>query len=115
MYAAYLTATLLAATLTSCVAVANFIGHDYPKAQADRLRIPHTWMKPFGTLMAAATIGLLAGLIIPPLGTLAALGLVLYFIGALIAHLRVHDHNLGPWAFCFAVSATALTTNLAYH
>ena len=47
MYAAYLTATLLAATLTASAAVANFIGHSCPKSEADRLQIPHSCMRPF--------------------------------------------------------------------
>lgn len=115
MYAVYLAITLFTATMTTGIAAANLTGHNYPKSQADMLRIPHAWIKPLGALMAAATIGLLAGFVVPPLGTLAAGGLVLYFIGALIGHLRVHDHHLAPWALCFTISAAALTTNLAYH
>lgn len=44
------------------------------------------------------------------LGTLAAAGLVLYFLGALIAHLRVGDRDLAGWAvfFCLAVAALVL-------
>lgn len=115
MYAVYLTATLLAATLTASAAVANFIGHSYPKSEADRLQIPHSYMRPFGALLAAGSLGLLAGLAIPPLGALAAAGLVLYFLGALIAHLRVHDHQLAPWTLFFATSLTALITNVTHH
>ena len=115
MYAAYLAATLLAATFTGSAAVANLIGHSYPKAQADRLNVPHSYMLPFGALLAAGSLGLLAGFVIPLLGTLAAAGLVLYFVGALIAHLRVHDHQLGPWSLFFTTSLAALITNVTYH
>ena len=115
MYAAYLTATLLAATLTAAAAVANFIGHSYPKAQADKLNVPHSYMLPFGALLAAGSLGLLAGLAVPLLGALAAAGLVLYFLGALIAHLRIHDHQLGPWALFFVPCLAALATSVAYH
>jgi hypothetical protein len=42
-----------------------------------------------GTLKVAGAIGLLGGLVGPPaIGIAAATGLVLYFIGAVIAHLR---------------------------
>ncbi|MFI7065999.1 DoxX family protein [Kribbella sp. NPDC050124] len=115
MYAVYLAATLLAATLTASAAVANFIGHAYPKAQADKLNVPHTWMRPLGTLLAAGSLGLLAGLAIPPLGFLAGAGLVLYFLAALAVHLKAHDHQLAAWTLYFTTSLAALITNLTYH
>jgi uncharacterized membrane protein YphA (DoxX/SURF4 family) len=43
------------------------------------------------SLEIAAAIGLLIGLWVAPLGIAAAIGSVLYFIGAIIAHLRVRD------------------------
>jgi ABC-type phosphate/phosphonate transport system permease subunit len=115
MYAAYLTATLLTAALTGAAAVANFIGHSYPKAEADRLKVPHSWMRPLGTLLGAGATGLLAGLVAPPLGILAAGGLVLYFVCALFVHLRVRDFQLTAWALLFTASTAALITNLGYH
>ncbi|TDD29775.1 DoxX family protein [Kribbella turkmenica] len=115
MYAAYLTATLLAATLTGAAAIANFVGHSYPKSEADRLKVPHSWMRPLGALLGAGATGLLAGLVAPPLGVLAAAGLVLYFVGALFAHLRAHDFQLAAWTLFFTASVAALVTNLSYH
>ena len=41
-----------------------------------------------GTLKRAGALGLLVGLGLPVIGIAAATGLVLYFIGAVIAHLR---------------------------
>lgn len=43
--------------------------------------------------VVAATVGLV-GLAVPLLGTLADSGLVLYFIGAVIAHLRVSSRDI---------------------
>ncbi|HEY3557554.1 MAG TPA: DoxX family protein [Kribbella sp.] len=114
MYAAYLATTLLAAALTGSAAVANLIGHSYPKAQADQVRVDHKWILPFGLLLGAGSLGLLAGLALPVLGVLAAAGLVLYFLGALTAHLRVHDHNLAPWSLYFLTCTAALVTTLIY-
>lgn len=115
MFAAYLAATLLAAALTGCGAVANLIGHDYPKAQADRMRVPYSWMVPLGVLLGTGSVGLLAGLAVPVLGALAATGLVLYFLCALGAHLRVRDRHLTGWALFFGAAVAALATNLAHH
>ncbi len=115
MFATYLVITLLTAAVNGLAATANFIGHEYPKSQADKLRVPRSWMRPLGTLLAAGALGLLAGFAVPVLGTLAAAGLVLYFLGALYAHLRVGDHQLGPWAVFFSLPVAALAVSLAHH
>ncbi|HZX03460.1 DoxX family protein [Kribbella sp.] len=114
MYVAYLATTLLAAGLTGSAAVANLIGHDYPKSQADTVQVDHKWILPFGLLLGAGAVGLLAGLAVPALGLLAAGGLVLYFLGALVAHLRAHALNLAPWSLYFATCTAALVTTVLY-
>ncbi|MFI9256074.1 DoxX family protein [Streptomyces sp. NPDC053069] len=115
MFATYLVVTLLTSAVNGLAATANFIGHEYPRSQADKLRVPRSWMRPLGTLLAAGALGLLAGFAVPVLGTLAAAGLVLYFLGALCVHLRVRDYRLAPWAAFFCLPAAALVVNLAYH
>ena len=115
MFAAYVTVTSFAAVVTGIAAVTYLIGHDYPLAQADIKRVPRSWVPMLGTFLAAGALGLLAGFAVPLLGALAAAGLVLYFVGALIAHLRVGSRNLVGWAVFFATAVAALTVNLAYH
>lgn len=115
MYAAYVTVTILASVFTGVAAVTYLIGHDYPKAQMDMKRLPRAWMPRLGTALAAGALGLLAGIAVPLLGTLAAAGLVLYFVGALIAHLRVGSRQLVGWAVFFSTSVAALVLNLVHH
>jgi hypothetical protein len=115
MFAAYVSVTILASVFTGTAAVTYLIGHDYPKAQADMKRLPRSWVPVLGMLLAAGSLGLLAGFAVPLLGTLAAAGLVLYFIGALVAHLRVGSHQLVGWAVFFSTAAAALAVNLCYH
>ncbi|GAB3840463.1 DoxX family protein [Dactylosporangium cerinum] len=115
MFAAYVTLTIVAALFTGSAAVTYLIGHDYPKAQADIKRIPRSWVPRLGAVLAAGSLGLLAGFAVPPVGTLAAAGLVLYFTGALIAHLRVGSRNLVGWAVFFATVVVNLVVNLSYH
>ncbi|MDG4779004.1 DoxX family protein [Micromonospora sp. WMMD961] len=115
MFAAYVTVTILASVFTGIAAVTYLIGHDYPKAQADMKRVPYSWLPRLGTALAAGSLGLLAGFAVPLLGTLAAAGLVLYFVGALVAHLRVGSRNLLGWAVFFVTSVAALAVHLAYH
>ncbi|MBB5780313.1 DoxX family protein [Nonomuraea jabiensis] len=115
MFVLYLAITLLASAVIGLAAVANLIGHDYPKRQADNMRVPHSWMLPLGLLLGAGALGLLAGFAVPVLGTLAAAGLVLYFLGAFAAHLRARDYHFGPWAVFFSLVVAALAVNLAHH
>ena len=115
MFAGYVTVTIVASVVTGIAAVTYLIGHEYPKAQADLKRVPRSWVPVLGALLAAGSLGLLAGFAVPPLGILAAAGLVLYFVGALIAHLRVASRQLVGWAVFFSITVAALAVNLAYH
>ncbi|WP_406464559.1 DoxX family protein [Streptomyces sp. NBC_01622] len=115
MFAAYLTVTLLGAVFNGAAAVTYLIGHEYPKTQADLKGIPRKWVPVLGMLLAAGTVGLLAGLAVPLLGTLAASGLVLYFIGAIIAHVRVGSRNIVGGIVFLATAAAALTLGLLHH
>ncbi|MEU8392870.1 DoxX family protein [Micromonospora sp. NPDC048842] len=115
MFAAYVTVTILASVFTGFAAVTYLIGHDYPKAQADMKRVPRSWLPWLGVALAAGSLGLLAGFAVPLLGILAAAGLVLYFIGALLAHLRVGSRQLvGPAVF-FVTVVAALVVNVLHH
>jgi hypothetical protein len=51
---------------------------------------------------------------VPVLGVAAAGGLVLYFICAVRAHLRVHDYEIGGAVFFLFLAAAALITNVGY-
>jgi uncharacterized membrane protein YphA (DoxX/SURF4 family) len=58
-------------------------------------------------------IGLLVGIAWPPIGVAAAAGLVLYFVGASIAHVRVGDFSgLGPAVFMLFMSGACLILRL---
>ncbi|GLZ57811.1 DoxX family protein [Micromonospora sp. NBRC 107095] len=115
MFAAYVTVTILASVFTGIAAVTYLIGHDYPKAQADMKRVPRSWLPWLGMALAAGSLGLLAGFAVPLLGTFAAAGLVLYFVGALIAHLRVGSRQLVGWAVFFITVLAALAVNVLHH
>jgi len=57
----------------------------------------------------AGALGLVLGIWWPPLGVAAGIGLVLYFVGAVVSHLRVGDFKgLGPATFMLVVAAGAL-------
>ncbi len=115
MFAAYVTVTIIGAVFNGAAAVTYLIGHEYPKTQADMKGLPRKWVPVLGVLLAAGTVGLLAGLAVPLLGTLAAAGLVLYFIGAIIAHLRVGSRDIVGGIVFLSTAVAALTLGLIYH
>jgi hypothetical protein len=115
MQVTYLVITILAALANGYAATLNFVGAESVKVVADRVRVPRRWMVPLGALLASGAVGLLTGLAVPALGTTAAIALVLYFLCAVTAHLRVRDRQIGGAVFFLLLAAAALTTDLAYH
>ncbi|WP_419998825.1 DoxX family protein [Streptomyces boninensis] len=113
MFAAYATVTAFTALVMAAAACLDFVQHQYVIGIANRLRVPLSWMLPLGVLLAAGALGLAAGFAVPWVGTAAAAGLVLYFLGAFGAHLRVRDYDLGGAGFCLALAAASLALGLA--
>lgn len=113
MHTAYIIATILAALANGCAASMNFVGAESVKAVADRVQVSQQWMVPLGALLASGTVGLLIGFGVPPLGTAAAIGLVLYFLCALSAHVRVRDPGVGGALFFLVLAVAALATRLS--
>ena len=102
MHIIYIVTTCVAAFVNGYAAFLDFSGAESVKVVADRVRVPRGWMVPLGTLLACGAVGLLTGFAVPVLGLAAAIGLVLYFICAVIAHLRVGDRQIGGPVFsCF--------------
>ena len=61
----------------------------------------------------AGALGMVLGILWPPLGMAAGIGLVLYFLGAAISHLRVSDvKGVGPAAFMLVLAAAALALRI---
>lgn len=115
MHVIYVVTTGLASLLYGYAAFLNISGAESVKVVANRVQVPHRWMMPLGILLACGALGLLAGLAAPFLGMAAATGLVLYFICAVAAHLRVGDRQIGGAVFFLFIAAAALTANVAYH
>jgi hypothetical protein len=111
----FIVTTCLVAGMNGYAAFMNFSGAESVRAIADRVQVPQSWMVPLGTLLATGAVGLLSGLVIPALGAVAAVGLVLYFICAVIAHLRVGDRGLGGALFFGVLAAGALSINVVCH
>jgi hypothetical protein len=114
MTAAYIAVTVLTAATLAYAAYLNFVRDDLVIAAAERVRVPASWIYPLGTLLAAGSLDLLVGFAAPLVGTAAAVGVVLYFLCAVGAHLRVHDREIGPAAAFLALAVAALAVGVAH-
>jgi DoxX-like protein len=115
MHIAYVMVTVVVALANSYAAVLNFAGAESVKIVADEVRVSQKWMIPFGILLASGAVGLLAGFAVPVLGTAAAIGLVVYFICAVSAHIRVRDPKVGGAVSFLVMAVAALVAGLGYH
>jgi hypothetical protein len=70
--------------------------------------VPMSWFPVLAAAELAGAVGLLAGIALPALGIAAATGLVLYFVGAVIGHVRVGDLKGVPNAVMMLVPAVGV-------
>jgi DoxX-like protein len=107
--------TLITVAMNVLAALADFSRARFVLDNAAELGIPLSWVLPLGLLKAAGALGLVLGVFgVPLIGTAAAGGLVLFFLGALVVHVRARvTHNIAaPLAF-FAAAVGALVSAAA--
>lgn len=77
------------------------------------LEVPGAWLPRLAAAEIAGGVGLLVGLAVPAIGIAAAVGLVAYFVGAVITHLRARDDQFVPPAVLALVALVALVLRIA--
>jgi type III secretory pathway component EscS len=113
MFTAYVIVTLLAAGANIFSATLDFIRFKQILINMVRVGVPESWITILGILKAAGALGLLIGIGVPPIGVAAAIGLVLFFIGAIITHLRARDYSFGLAVVFLVLVVAALVLRLA--
>jgi len=110
MHTAYLSITILFAAMVAFSAVAK-VRRD-PKIVHVIHGVVGVPLEFFPLLAAcefAGALGLLLGIWSPWVGLAAGVGLVLYFVGAVVSHLRVGDiKGIGPAGFMLLVALATL-------
>ena len=92
------------ATLLGAAATVSALGKFKKKADVmaimEHVGVSADMIPVLGLLEVAGALGLFAGIWNKPLGVASAVGLALYFAGAIVAHLRKKDSfkDLGPAA-----------------
>ncbi|MER5781439.1 DoxX family protein [Streptomyces mobaraensis] len=110
MVTAYVVVTVLTIAANAAIAAGDYARIDFVLANSAEVNVPRSWVPALATLKAAGAAGLLLGLLgVRPLGFAAAVGLVLFYAGALIAHFRARVfHNIAFPGTYFALAAASL-------
>jgi hypothetical protein len=98
------------AVVTAGIAIADLIPAGFVLANSAEVGVPRSWLPALGAAKLAGAAGLVAGLLgLRALGIAAAVGLVLFFVGAVVTHLRARVfYNIAfPGAY-LGLSAAAL-------
>ncbi|MER6061422.1 DoxX family protein [Streptomyces sp. CA-142005] len=112
MEIAYVAVTCAAVLANAGIAAADLAKAPFVLANSAEVGVPSAWIPALAVLKAAGAAGLLLGLLgARPLGVAAGTGLVLFYVGAVITHVRARVlHNIAfPGVFlALAVGALAL-------
>jgi hypothetical protein len=114
MFVTYIAVTLLTTIANAFSAFMDFIRHERVVVVMEKGRVPRSWMVPLGALKAVGALGLLVGFAVPLIGTAAAVGLVLFFLCAVVVHLRAGFYEFGNLAIFLSLAAAALAVGLAH-
>ncbi|PYS70989.1 MAG: hypothetical protein DMF73_11705 [Acidobacteria bacterium] len=112
MFTAYIVVTVLAAAANAFSATLDFIRFKQILINMARVGVPDSWITILGILKAAGALGLLIGIGVPLIGIAAGVGLVLFFVAAIITHLRARDYSFGLAVIFLLLAVAALILRL---
>lgn len=116
MGTAWVVITLTTALVTAGIAVADLIPARFVLANSAEVGVPRSWLPALGAVKLAGAAGLLVGLVgLRPLGIAAAAGLVLFFAGAVLTHLKARVlYNLAFPGGYLILAAASLALMVAH-
>jgi DoxX-like family len=112
MFTAYVVVTVLAAAANVFSAACDIVRYKQVSIAMAKAGVPESWMTMLGVLKAAGALGLLVGIGVPLIGTAAAVGLIVFFVAAIITHLRARDYSLGLAVVFLLLAVGALMLGL---
>ena len=112
MFTAYVAVTVLAAAANALSATLDFIRYKQILINMAKVGVSESWITILGILKAAGALGLLIGIGVPLIGIAAAVGLVLFFVAAIITHLRARDYSFGLAVVFLLLAVAALVLRL---
>ncbi len=112
MFTAYVVVTVLTAAANAFWATCDFIRYKQVSIAMAKAGVPESWMTMLGILKAAGALGLLVGIGVPLIGTAAAVGLLLFFVAAIITQLHARDYSFGLAGVFLLLAVAALELGL---
>lgn len=114
MFTVYVVVTIFAAAANTYAAIVDFRRPQWVLDNMTRWGGSHSWLFPLGSLKATGALGLLVGMGVRPIGVAAAIGLVLFFVGAITVVMRARWYSHLPWPATYLLLAIAsLASRLA--
>jgi len=113
MSTAYVVVTIVTAAVLTFSVSADYFLRERVVANMEWAGVPPSWLPKLAALRIAGAVGLLAGLAMPALGVTAAVGIVLYFVAAIITHLRARWYDVSYPSVYLVLAASSLTLGLA--
>jgi hypothetical protein len=113
LFICYVVVTILTIAANIFSAVLDYIKYEQVLINMAKANVPASWLYTLGTLKAAGVLGLIIGFFIPWIGLLAAFCLTLFFIAAIITHLRVRDYSFGLAIVFLLLAIGSLTLGLS--
>ena len=110
VFIACVVVSIVLAAMLVASAVLKFTYSDHSVKVITGLGVPLSWFPFLGAAELAGAVGLVAGLAFALLGIAAAVGVIVYFVGAVVTHLRVGDRDIASALMlgAFAVVARVL-------
>lgn len=114
MFITYCVLAVLYAVMLTASGITKLQYHpEVVKIIHELIGVPLAYFPALAVAEFAGAAGLVAGIWRPSLGIAAAIGVVIYFVGAIISHLLVGDvAGLGSPAFMLAIAGALLALRL---
>jgi len=107
VFTAYVIVTAFTAATNTYAAAVDFRRPQWVVDNITKWGGRRSWLFPLGVLKAAGALGLLVGIGIPLIGVAAAIGLVLFFVGAIAVVIRARWYSHLSWPVAYLLLAVA--------
>lgn len=108
MSTTYIVVTVLGAVMAGFSAFSVFTRAKWVVEPLADYGVPRSWWTWLGIAKALGAIGLVVGLFVPVVGVAAAVGLVLYFTGAVVTVLRAKSYGHVAFPLIYMAPAVAV-------
>jgi hypothetical protein len=95
MYISYIIVAIVLAALLVMSGRGKLVKDQRITESLTKVGVPTSWFPYLATAELAGALGLIVGIFVAPLGIAAAIGIVLYFVGAVTTHVRASDTKGG--------------------